>query len=345
MTTKRLEGRDEDILEPDMPIIDAHHHLFDRPAMRYMLDDYVADAHAGHNIVASIYLETNAFSRIDGPEVLRPLGEIEFAAGMAAMSASGQYGPCRINAAIIGYADMRLGDDVALLLDRALEMSPGRFRGVRQITLEHSSESPFRFITHRPPTGVLQSDGFRDAFRHLGQRGLTFDAAVFHQQLGDIAALAAAFSDTVIVLNHLGTPMGMDADAEGRAEIFRDWRVKLAHLAQYPNVMCKVGGLGMPFLGFGFERREDVIGYRELAETWRPYVETAIEKFGPGRCMMESNFPPDGRSSGFVPLWNAMKHITRAYSAEERAALFYGNAAHIYHVAGLPDEKAGAGRE
>lgn len=141
---KRLEGRDEPILDRGLRIIDGHHHLFVRPALRYLLDDYLGDVRAGHRIVASVYVETLAFARTEGPELLRPVGEVEFANGVAAMTASGAFGEVRVCAAIIGHADMRLGDEVAKLLDRCLETAPERFRGVRQITLEHRSEAPFR---------------------------------------------------------------------------------------------------------------------------------------------------------------------------------------------------------
>lgn len=286
-----LAGRDEPILEPDLPIIDSHHHLFDRPQLRYMLDDYLDDARAGHRIVASVYLETQAFARTDGPEVLRPLGEVEFANGVGAMCASGTYGDCRVAAAIVGYADLRLGDPVAELLDRSLEVAPERFRGVRQVTIEDPSDAPYRFITHRPPSGVMKSPGFRPGFAQLVKRGLTFDTAMFHHQLQDLIDLADAFPEATIILNHCGHAMAMDMDEPARAAVFRKYREMIVEVARRPNIYCKIGGLGMPFWGFRFEERQDVIGYLELASTWRPHVETCIEAFGAERCMMESNYP------------------------------------------------------
>jgi L-fuconolactonase len=337
MNPKRLEGRDEPIIDPRLQIIDAHHHLFDRPNLRYLLEDYLADAGAGHDIVASVYIETQAFARASGPPLMRPLGEIEFANGVAAMCDSGVYGPRRVCAAIVGYADMRNGDDVAQFLDRALDIAPNRFRGVRQITIEHPSEEPFRFMTHRPAVGVLSSPGFKPAFQHLATRELSFDAAIFHQQLPQIAQLADEFSHTSIVLNHIGIPCMMGVDAHVRADLFQNWRRLLRDLAQRPNVSCKIGGLGLPFWGFGFDTRADPVGYQELAEAWRPYVETSIDLFGVERCMMESNFPPDARSCGFVPLWNALKHIVRGLSAPEKAAVFRDTAARIYRIDSAQD--------
>lgn len=329
---KRLEGRDEEILEPELAIVDAHHHLFDRPALRYMLGDYLADAAAGHKIVASVYVETQAMARSHGPELLRPLGEVEFANGVGAMADSGTYGSCRVGAGIVGYADLRFGESIGELLDRCMATAPERFRGIRQITIEDPSEVSYKYMTHRPPAGVMQHPGFLPGFAQLARRGLTFDAAVFDHQLADVARLAGAFPDTPIVLNHLGMAMGMEMDAPQRAEVFRRWRDALRELARHQNVVMKVGGLGMPFWGLGFEHRADTITSVELADAWRPYVETGIEAFGAQRCMMESNFPPDGRSCGFVPLWNALKRITRGCSEAEKAALFHGTAMRVYRI-------------
>jgi predicted TIM-barrel fold metal-dependent hydrolase len=328
-------GRDEPILEPDLPIIDSAHHLFDRPALRYMFDDYLADVRSGHNIVASVYVETLAFTRPDLPEMLRPLGEVEFANGVGALSASGVYGDSRICAAIVGFADLRFGDRIAELLDRSLALAPERFRGVRQITIEDPNPALFRYVTNPPQPGIMQHPGFRQGFRHLAPRGLTFDAAAFHHQLHEVAELADAFPDTTIVLNHLGQAMGMGMDDHARAEVFRVWREALQDVARRPNVVCKIGGLGLPFWGFGFEERSTPVGYLELAAAWKPYVDTTIDAFGPDRCMMESNFPPDGRSCGFVPLWNALKHLSAGYTPDEKAALFHRTAARVYRI-GLP---------
>jgi predicted TIM-barrel fold metal-dependent hydrolase len=331
---KRNEGRDEPILEPGLPIIDTHHHFYDQPSFRYMFDDYLRDVGSGHNVVASVYVATLAMARRDGPEVLRPLGEIEFANGIAAMSASGGYGPCRVNAAIVGHADLRVGDAVADLLDRALAAAPERFRGVRQSTLEPPSDEVMRFsiMPYRPTAGVMRSPGFRPGFRHLARRGLTFDASVFHHQLDDIVELAREFPDTVIVLDHMGMALGLDMSEQARAEAFHDWRVRLARVATCENVVCKVGGLGMPSWGFGFERRADPISSQELEGVWSPYIETAIDAFGVDRCMMASNFPPDGWSCGYVPLWNALKGAVSGFSPAEKAALFCETAERVYRI-------------
>lgn len=325
-------GRDEAIIEPDLAIIDAHHHLFDRPGLRYMFEDYLADARSGHRIIASVYVETMAFSRPDGPEVLRPLGEIEYANGIGAIGASKSYGACRVCAAIVGHIDLRQGDAVAKLLDSALARAPERFRGVRQVTLQSDSPKPWQYIPTRPPTDVMDSPGLRPAFKHLAQRRLTFDAAVFHHQIPQLIRIADAFPDVTIILNHCGHALAMGLSSQDRASVFASYRRSIQEIAKRPNVYCKVGGLGMPFWGFGLEQRRDPVSSRELAALWRPYVETCIEAFGPSRCMMESNYPPDSRGAGFVPLWNALKHIFRQASAQDKAALFHGTAARVYRL-------------
>jgi len=325
-------GRDETILEPDLPIIDAHHHLFLRQAIRYLFDDFLADVNSGHRIVASVYVEAHGMVRPDGPVMMRPLGEIEFANGAGAMAASGFFGECRICAAIVGYADLRFGDELGDYLDRALERAPERLRGIRQVMIEDPTGAAYRFVPIPPPSGVMQHPNFESGFRQLAQRGLSFDAAVFHPQLSEVAALAAAFPDTTIVINHTGHALALDLDADGRERVFVEWRKQLRAIARYPNVCCKIGGLGLPFWGFRFEERTDPIGYLELADAWRPYVETAIEAFGAERCMMESDYPPDSRSCGYVPLWNALKHIVRSASRVDKAALFHGTAARVYRI-------------
>lgn len=326
------EGRDETILEPDLPIIDAHHHVWDRPGARYMLDDWLADINAGHRIIGSVYCEASAFQRKDGPDWLRPLGEVEYANGLGAIGASGHYGDCRFCAGIVGKADMLLGSRVAALLERCLEAAPDRFRGVRQISLAYPDDRPFRTLTHIPPSGVLESDQLPLALAELDKRGLSYDAAVFDPSIPQLARIADRFPNLPIVLNHLGLVVGTDMDQAERAEVFRRWSAALKELARRPNVTCKIGGMGMKVWGFGFEDRATPVTHLDLAKAWTPYVTAAIEAFGPERCMLESNYPPDALSAGYVPIWNAFKHILRDHSAHEKAALFGGTADRVYRL-------------
>jgi L-fuconolactonase len=203
---------------------------------------------------------------------------------------------------------------------------------VRHIAMSHPNEAVLRFLTHRPPPDLLKSPEFRAAFGHLGQRRLSFDATVLHHQLPEVAQLAADFPDTTIVLDHAGLATIVPGEARDPSEIFEEWRTNMRSLAHHQNVVCKIGGLGTSYWGFGFTDRTAPIGYRELAEAWKPYVETSIELFGVERSMMESNFPNDGRACGFVPLWNALKFIVRDFTPQEKAALFRGTAERIYRV-------------
>ncbi|SAK98474.1 amidohydrolase [Caballeronia calidae] len=329
---KRLDGKDEPIIEPEIEIVDSHHHLWMHPTMPYMLEDYLSDAAAGHNIVASVYVETQAFLRPEGPERLRPLGEIEFANGMAAMAANGAYGPCRACSAIVGHADLREGGAIGEFLDWAIRIAPERFRGVRQVTNEHPDEALYRYFKHRPPRGIMEHPNFIAGLKELEKRRLSFDASVFHHQLPALAKLADAVPDLPIIVNHMGLAVALDMDAAGRTAIFEDWRRRLREIAERPNVSCKIGGLGLPYWGFGLEERDEATGFEALAALWRPYVRAAIDAFGPDRCMMESNFSADARSCGFVPLWNALKWSVRDMSAAEKVALFSGTAKHVYRI-------------
>lgn len=328
---QQSSGREEPILDPELPIVDSLHHLFVRPGNRYLLDDYLADASAGHRIVASVYMQAGAFLRPVGPPALRGLGEVEFANGMAAMAASGTLGDVRVCAGIVGHVDLRDGQ-ATRFLDAAKARAPDRFRSVRQGANHSDDPAVMRLMPDQPPVGLYADARFRAGFAQLERRGLTFDAAVFHPQLGDVAALADAFPTTVIVLNHAGVALGVGRDAEARAAVFREWAAGLKALAARPNVRCRISGLGMPLWGFGFDQRGGNAGSEELAAVWSPYVETAVQAFGVERCMMASNFPPDRVSAGFVPLWNALKRCVQGASGHEKEALFSGTAARTYRI-------------
>src|SRR5271166_1770706 len=264
MIGKHKTGRDEPILEPALPIIDAHHHLFIRPGVRYLFEDYLEDVALGHDIRASVYVETRFLSRPHGPEALRPLGEIEFANGVAAMSASGMFGPCRVAAAIVGYADLTLGDEIEPYLDRAQAAAPDRFRGVRQIAMSHSDPRVLANLGTPPKSGLLQHPVFQEGLAKLAMRGLLFEATILHHQLPELTAIAERRPELTIVLDHMGLALAANMDTAGRKEVFVDWRRKLADLARNGQVYCKVGGLGSSYWGFGFDERAEPPGFLEL---------------------------------------------------------------------------------
>jgi predicted TIM-barrel fold metal-dependent hydrolase len=262
---------------------------------------------------------------------MRPVGEVEFVNGAAAMSASGRYGKTRICEAIIGWADLTLGAKVRKVLEAEIEAGGGRFRGVRYGT-SHDDSVVGKHVSRPIPPHRLLDPKFREGFAELGKLGLTFDSWHFHPQLPDLVDLARAFPDTTIIVDHVGGVLGVGPYAGRSAEILPLWKQSIAALARCPNVNIKLGGLGMTSFGFGFHEREVPPSSQDLADIWRPYVETGIEAFGPDRCMFESNFPPDKQSCGYTELWNAFKRITQGASATEKTALYSGTAARVYRM-------------
>jgi len=324
----------EEILEPELAICDPHHHLWDAPGHRYLLDELLADTRSGHRIVATVFVECMSMYRTDGPVATRPVGETEFVNGIAAMSASGGYGPTRVAAGIVGFADLTLGDRVGEVLDAHLAASP-RFRGVRHAAgWDVSSE--VRNSHTNPPPGLLRNEAFRRGFGQLSRRRLTFDAWLYHPQIRELTDLARAFPDTTIVLDHFGGPLGVGPYAGRRAEIFADWKRAIRELAECPNVVAKLGGLVMPVNGFGFHRQPRPPGSTELADATREWYLHAIDCFGVGRCMFESNFPVDRASCSYHVLWNSFKRIAATCSAAEKASLFHDTAARVYRLAATP---------
>ena len=322
----------EPALEPNLPIVDPHHHFYDKPGVRYFFFDLLDDMASGHDIRATVYVEARTMYRVDGPAELRCVGETEFVNGMAAMGASGLYGPCRVAAGIVGYADLRLGDGVGAVLDAHIAAGNGRFCGIRQISAWHADPAAHASISGARP-GLLADPAFRAGFRQLAPRGLTFDAWLYHPQLAELLDLAHAFPDTTIVLDHVGGPIGVGPYAGRRDQVFGEWKALIAALAGCPNVVVKLGGLGMRMFGFELHAAPRPATSRQLAEAWRPYVETCIAAFGPGRAMFESNFPVDKGTCSYGVLWNAFKHIAAALTPPEKAALFSGTAARVYGIA------------
>ena len=321
----------EEILEPALPICDPHHHLWDHPKSRYLLDELLADTGSGHNVVATVFVECMSMYRAAGPEPLRPVGETEFVNGVAAMSASGRYGATRVGAGIVSFADLRQGEGVGEVLDAHMAVSP-RFRGIRHAAGWDASDKVRNSHTN-PPPGLLADAAFRRGFAELGRRGLTFDAWLYHPQLRELLDLARAFPETPIVLDHFGGPLGIGPYEGKRAEIFAAWKRDFRELASCPNVVAKLGGLVMPLNNFGFHRRERPATSAELVEVTRDWYLHAIDCFGPSRCMFESNFPVDKASCSYRTLWNSFKKIAASASKAEKAALFHDTAARVYRLA------------
>lgn len=321
----------EPILDPDLPIIDPHHHLWHRPGHRYLLDDFLADVRTGHHVVATVFEECHAMYRASGPEELRPVGETEFVAGMAAMRDSGLYGPTRVAAGIVGFADLTLGDRVEPVLEAHIRAGGGRFRGVRYSTGWDASESIGNSRTATGPH-VLRQANIRAGLARLTALGLAFDAWVYHPQLADVIDLARAFPTATIIMCHVGGPLGYGPYAGKQDEVFASWKSNMTELARCQNVVMKLGGMLNRLAAYDFRARPAPLASTELAEYWRPYMGTCIELFGPERCMFESNFPVEKMGVGWATLWNAFKRIAAGASPEEKRSLFSGTARRVYNL-------------
>lgn len=327
-----LSRRSELILDPALPIIDPHHHLWDRPGWQYMLPDLLADTKSGHNIKATVFIQCRAFHRADGPDGMKPIGETEFANGVAAMSASGVYGSAtQVNAGIVSHANLMLGAAVEDVLAAHVRAGNGRFRGIRHIVA--FDDDPLLNNPGNPaPPGLLADPKFRDGFAKLAPAGLSFEAWLYHPQLPEIIDLARAFPGTAIVLNHCGGPLGIGRWAGRRDAIFPGWAANIRELAKCPNVMVKVGGIGMRINGYDFHEQAEPPSSETLAAAWKPWMDTCIEAFGPARSMFESNFPVDKGSYSYQVFWNACKLLAAGASASEKHDLFFGAANRFYRL-------------
>jgi predicted TIM-barrel fold metal-dependent hydrolase len=327
-----LALRREEPIDLSLPIIDPHHHLWDR-GLRYLLDELKGDVETGgHNIRATVYVQCGSMYRAEGDPKFAPVGETEFVNGVAAMSASNLYGPARLCAGIVGFADLLLGAEVDEVLEAHLRAAGGRFKGVRHPSVWDADPS-IRTTQAKYPQGLLLNAKFRAGFARLSRYGLSFDSWNYHTQIAELTDLARAFPETTIVLDHIGAPLGVGAPYAGRRdEVFADWRRNIRDLAKCPNVRVKLGGMGMRIFGFGFDDQPLPPSSDHLAKAWWPYLETCIDAFGPQRAMFESNFPVDKVYCSYCILWNAFKKLTAAYSAAEKAGLFFNTAKRTYRL-------------
>ena len=328
MAAGHEEQTNEAPLEPDLLICDPHHHLRERPNDRYFLEEFVHDTNTGHNIASTVCVENRAKYRREGPEALKPVGETEFFDSVAAQAAADSNISTLVAAAIVGHADLRLGDRVMPVLEAHLAASPDRFRGIRHSTTWDASEN----IRSDAPAGLLSDSAFRCGFACLQGCGLSFDAWLYHPQLPELVDLARAFPNVMIVLDHIGGPLGVGPYKGKRDEIFGVWSVGIAALSTCPNVAVKLGGVGSTRSGYDWHERAVRPHSVELANAMAPYFDFCLEKFGVHRCMFESNFPVDKASYSYVAIWNAFKRITQSYSLDERKALFHETAARAYRL-------------
>ena len=318
----------EEALEPELAVIDPHHHFWDHEG-GYLLDDLLADMASGHKVLATVFVQCAYAYRTEGPVALRPVGETERVAAIARQAV--QRGlTANIAAGIVGHANLDLGDDVDAVLQAHIDAGDGRFRGIRHITTWHTDFNAS--MLGRPPADLMQRASFRRGLARLAHFGLSFDAWLYHTQIGQLADLARAVPEVPIMLNHFGAPLGVGPYVGKRDEVFADWRAAMKNLATCPNVSIKLGGLAMAIMGFEFHKQALPPTSQQLAAAWAPYMHTCIELFGVQRCMYESNFPVDKGMCSYGVLWNAFKRISAGASAEEKAWLFRDSARTFYRL-------------
>jgi predicted TIM-barrel fold metal-dependent hydrolase len=321
-----LALRPEAVLEPDLPIVDPHHHLWDHADNRYMLPDLLADITGGHKVEATVFIECRSHYRQGGDPLLAPLGETEFVAAAAAANAAGA---C---AGIIGHVDLqRAGARAAELLEAHIAAGRGHFRGIRHSSVWHPDPAAKGSSTTRLP-GLLLDPDFRRGFACLAPLGLSFDAWMFHTQLAELRDLADAFPETTIILDHVGGPLNIGPYVGRQKHVMGEWSAAMKLLAAFPNVHVKLGGFGMRLFNCACYGQELPPSSEQLAEAWRPYIETCVAAFGAGRCMFESNFPVDKGACSYAALWNAYKRVTAGWSEDERSAVFSGTARRVYRL-------------
>jgi L-fuconolactonase len=327
--TRWLARLSEEIIDPTLPIIDAHHHLWEVSGYSYLLDDLLADLGRGHNVKATVFVQCGYAYRSSGPEHLRPVGETQRIAAIGEEAARRQ-AACRINAAIIGFADLRLAADVDAVLEGHIAAAAGRFRGIRMISA--LDDAVTRHLLPPPPGRLLADHAFRAGFARLSRFNLSFDAWLFHPQIPELTDLARAFPDVPIAVNHMGGILGIGPYKNTPGAVFQLWRQSILELSRHPNVHVKLGGLGLSVSGRDYHLAPLPAASGELANDWRPYIDTCIDAFGVNRCMFESNFPVDKAACSYAVLWNAFKRLTAGASASEKAALFHDTAQRFYRL-------------
>jgi predicted TIM-barrel fold metal-dependent hydrolase len=334
----------EPALEPELRIVESHHHLYGAltDPHHYRLEDLERDFAGGHRIIATVYVEGYRSGwHPSGPRALQPVGEVLKVEALSQSAIRLPNGSCNVAAGIVSHADLLLGDEVAEVLEAQVEAGKGRLRGVRHAAA-HEDGAVGRFVLHPAKPHLLADTVFRKGLAQVQRFGLSFDAWLYHPQLGDLIDLADAFPHLPIVLNHVGGLIGVGNYRSDRAANVARWRHDLGRLAARPNVFIKVGGMGMPVFGFGFEHKERPPTSLELMQAWQPLIDACVDAFGPKRCMFEGNFPVDKQSCGYTELWNAFKLATRSLSPAERSALFCETACRVYRLpvaVGAGDQK------
>ena len=332
-----LAKGDEPVIDPDLLIVDPHHHLWKWP-FDYELPSLLKDLGSGHKVIATVHTEAHGNYRNDGPDHLKPVGETEYLVA-AAEAAARIPGAPRVCSGITGGGDLTADAGmVAELLDAHIAMGKGRFRGIRANVLVTFEPATGRIMLSPDWETVLDQPSLRAGIQCLARRALTLDLVCLHQTLPLVARLAQRVSDVAIVVNHLAPPADFGVQPAPESELHASWRRGIDAIAAQPNVYLKLGGCANPAMSHSmpamraFRERSRPPTSEELAAVYRPLVDYAIDRFGPSRCMFESNFPADKAYTGYRVLWNAFKRLAQPYSGEERRALFSGTAAKAYQL-------------
>jgi L-fuconolactonase len=325
----------EDPILPNIPIIDPHHHLWDVGFGRYYIEELLEDINSsGHNIVSTVYIMSSSNTKIyskDGLEEFKPLTEIEFATSEGKRADLIPNNRVKVNASIVGSVDLTYGNKLQPVLEKAVNISEGRLKGIRMLLASHTDP--------RISSGAVKSDlglmlhpNFIDGAKCVQDANLSLDFWIYHTQLNEMEKIARALPDLTIILNHIGGPIHIGEYEGKQAATHREWRSAMMRLSRIPNINVKLGGLGMAVNGAKFHNSKFPPNSVQLSDIWKPWIYETIDMFGFDRCMFESNFPVDKGSCSYGALWNAFKIIAKDMSDDEINKLFSKNAAKIYKI-------------
>jgi L-fuconolactonase len=319
----------EDPILPNIPIIDPHHHLWDVGFGRYYIEELLEDINSsGHNIVSTVYIMSSSNTKIyskDGLEEFKPLTEIEFATSEGKRADLIPNNRVKVNASIVGSVDLTYGNKLQPVLEKAVNISEGRLKGIRMLLASHTDP--------RISSGAVKSDlGLMLHPNFIDGAKCVQDFWIYHTQLNEMEKIARALPDLTIILNHIGGPIHIGEYEGKQAATHREWRSAMMRLSRIPNINVKLGGLGMAVNGAKFHNSKFPPNSVQLSDVWKPWIYETIDMFGFDRCMFESNFPVDKGSCSYGALWNAFKIIAKDMSDDEINKLFSKNAAKIYKI-------------
>ena len=330
-----LDQHIEDPISPNIPIIDPHHHLWDVGFGRYYIEELLEDINSsGHNILSTVYIMSSSNTKIyskDGLEEFKPLKEIEFATSEGKRADLIPNNKVKVNASIVGSVDLTYGNKLQPVLEKAVNISEGRLKGIRMLLASH--------IDPRISSGAVKSDlglmlhpNFIEGAKCIQNANLSLDFWIYHTQLNEMEKIARSLPDLTIILNHIGGPIHLGEYEGKQAATHREWRSAMMRLSRIPNINVKLGGLGMAVNGAKFHNNKFPPNSVQLSDVWKPWIYETIDMFGFDRCMFESNFPVDKGSCSYGALWNAFKILAKDMSDDEINKLFSKNAAKIYKI-------------